>query len=208
MTTPTTSVWLVAGYALFLLAVAWIVDLLSRKSSVRAARWRTGGFVYHADHDAWVCPEDHWLWPTSFDPSHRVMRYRASPTACNSCPVKSTCTTSDHGRELSREIDPWPHSEVGRFHRGMACVIAGLALVLLVGALIGNHSLSDLVVLGGTGVLVLLASLPLARHLWNSPSNAPAHLPHRTGEEDAVAAAINKYSTRWGGWADEKGSQP
>ena len=79
-----------------------------------------------ADHDAWVCPQDHWLWPTSFDPKHRVMRYRALPVVCNSCPVKSTCTTSDHGREISREIDPWPHSDAGRFHRGIACCVAGL----------------------------------------------------------------------------------
>ena len=90
MSAPATSVWLVAAYALVLVAVAWGFDLMARKTSVRAARWRTGQFVYHADHDAWVCPEDHWLWPTSFDPEHRVMRYRAKPSVCNSCPVKST----------------------------------------------------------------------------------------------------------------------
>ena len=128
---PATSVWLVAAYALVLVAVAWGFDLMARKTSVRAARWRTGQFVYHADHDAWVCPQDHWLWPTSFDPEHRVMRYRAKPSVCNSCPVKSTCTTSNDGREVSREVDPWPYSEVGRFHRGIACVVAGLALLML-----------------------------------------------------------------------------
>ena len=94
MTAPATSVWLVAAYALVLVAIAWGFDLMARKSSARAARWRTGRFVYHADHDAWVCPQDQWLWPTSFDPTHRVMRYRALPIVCNSCPIKSTCTTS------------------------------------------------------------------------------------------------------------------
>ena len=44
----------------------------------------SGGFSYHEDHDAWTCPEDQWLWPQSFDPDNRVMRYRGSPTVCNS----------------------------------------------------------------------------------------------------------------------------
>lgn len=98
MTSPTAAAWLVAGYALALVATAWGVDAMARRVSQRAAQWRSGQFRYHADHDAWVCPEDHWLWPSSFDPKHRVMRYRAKPSVCNSCPVKSTCTTSEHGR--------------------------------------------------------------------------------------------------------------
>lgn len=203
MTAPATSVWLVAAYALVLVAIAWGFDLMARKSSARAARWRTGRFVYHADHDAWVCPQDQWLWPTSFDPTHRVMRYRALPIVCNSCPIKSTCTTSNHGREVSREIDPWPHSEAGRFHRGIACVVAGLALLMLLAMGISRHSPTEVLVLGGCAVLVVTAGIPLARHLWATPSNAPAHLPHRSGHEDAVAAAIDRYSTRWGGgWAE------
>ena len=113
---------------------------MARRSSARAARWRTGGFVYHADHDAWVCPRDQWLWPTSFDPENRVMRYRALPTVCGSCPIKSNCTTSKHGREVSREVDPWPHSETGRFHRGIACAVAVVALVMPMGMMIGQHS--------------------------------------------------------------------
>ena len=205
MTAPAVSVWLVAAYALMLVAIAWGFDLAARKSSARAARWRTGGFVYHTDHDAWVCPQDQWLWPTSFDPEHRVMRYRALPTVCNGCPVKSTCTTSSHGREISREIDPWPHSETGRFHRGIACTVAGLALVMLLGMLVGNHSVTDVLVLVGTCVIVFAAAVPLGRHLWATPSNAPAHLPHRSGQEDAVANAIDRYSTRWGGrWVNDE----
>lgn len=209
MTAPATSVWLVAAYALILVAIAWGFDLTARKSSARAARWRTGGFVYHGDHDAWVCPQDQWLWPKSFDPQHRVMRYRALPIVCNSCPVKSTCTTSKHGREISREVDPWPHSETGRFHRGIACTVAGLALLMLLGMLIGRHSPMDALVLVGTAVVVVVASLPLARHFWVTPSNAPTHLPHRSGQQDAAAAAIDRYSTRWGGgWSDaEEDSQ-
>ena len=198
MTSPTAAAWLVAGYALALVATAWGVDVMARRVSQRAAQWRSGQFRYHADHDAWVCPQDQWLWPSSFDPKHRVMRYRAKPSVCNSCPVKSTCTTSEHGREISREIDPWPHSEAGRFHRGIACCVAALGVVMPLVMLARLHSPADLLVLIGVITVVLAASLPLAGHLWRTPSNAPEHLPHRTGMEDQVALTVDRYSTRWG----------
>lgn len=202
MPAPDTPVWLVTGYSLLLLAIAWVFDAMAQRVSHRATQWRTGKFVYHADHDAWVCPEDQLLWPTSFDPANRVMRYRASPSVCNACPVKASCTTSDHGREMSREIDPWPHSEAGRFHRGVACFIAALGVLMPMVVLIGNHSVTDVLVLGATIGVVVLGGLPLARHLWDTPSNAPEHIAHRSGAEDAVAAAVDRYSTRWGGFAD------
>lgn len=199
MSAPEVSVVLVAGYALVLLAVGWGFDAMARRVSVRAADWRTGRFTYHADHDAWVCPQDQWLWPSSFDPQHRVVRYRAKPSVCNSCPVKATCTDSAHGRELTREVDPWPHSEAGRFHRGIACFVAALGVVMPLVMLAGAHSPADALVLAGAAAVVGLGALPLARHLWNTPVDVPGQLPHRTGLEDQVAAAIDRYSTRWGG---------
>ncbi len=204
MTSPSASVWLLAGYALVLVAIAWGFDIMARRVAKRAARWRTGGFAYHPEHDAWVCPQDHWLWPTSYDPKHRMMRYRAPAVVCNSCPVKATCTTSDLGREISREIDPWPHSEAGRFHRGIACLVAALGVVMPLAMLIGQHRLADVLLLGGAAGLVAIAGLPLAQHLWNTPSNAPEYLPHRTAMEEQAAAATDRYSTRWGGWAERK----
>ncbi len=198
MTDPAIGTWLVAGYALLLAAVAWGFDLMAKRVSHRAAGWRTGRFVYHPDHDAWQCPEDQWLWPTSFDPTNRVMRYRAKPIVCNSCPVKSDCTTSDHGREISRQVDPWPFSEAGRFHRGIACAVMGLAFVMPLAQTIGNHGAADLLVLGTTVVIVAVAGLPLFRHLWSTKVAAPEHLPHRSAHEESVAAAIDKYSTKWG----------
>ncbi|MFV8162944.1 hypothetical protein ACNQVK_12735 [Mycobacterium sp. 134] len=204
MTPPATAAWLTAGYALALVAVAWGFDLMARRTSLRAARWRTGNFTYHADHDAWQCPEDHWLWPTSFDPDNRVMRYRAKPAVCNACPVKATCTTSTHGREISREIDPWPYSEAGQFHRGIACTVAGLALVMVLAMLIGQHGSGDLVVLGVTALIVLAAAIPLARHLWASPANSPDHLPHRSSEQELSAATVDRFATKWGGGYAER----
>lgn len=208
MTPPTTTAWLVAAYALALVVVAWGFDAMARRASLRAARWRTGKFTYHADHDAWQCPQDQWLWPTSFDPGGRVMRYRAKPSVCNSCPVKHTCTTSEHGREISREVDPWPHSEAGQFHRGISCVVAGLALVMVAATMIADHGGGDVVVLGATALVIVAASLPLVRHLWSSPANAPEHLPHRSGEQELTAASVDRFATRWGGgWSDRKDKQ-
>lgn len=210
MSEPATWVWLVAGYALLLLSFAWGFDLMAKRTSERAAQWRTGKFVYHEDHDAWKCPEDQWLWPKSFDPENRVMRYRATPSICNSCPVKDTCTTSSHGREISRAIDPWPHSETGRFHRGIACAVAGFGIVLPAATLFVNHSPTDVLVLSTAILVVGAGSIPLLRHLYNTPSNAPDDRPHRsTAEEQALKAeaAIDRYSTRWGGFSDDSSTR-
>ena len=95
-----------AATASVLLAVAYGFDVMARRVAVRARQWRTGSFRYHPDHDAWICPQDQWLWPTSYDPEQRIVRYRGKPAVCNACPVKSGCTTSPHGREVTREIDP------------------------------------------------------------------------------------------------------
>lgn len=198
MTPPPTSVWLVASYSLLLLVIAWGFDYMARQTARRSSTWRTGKFTYHENHDAWLCPEDQWLWPTSFDPENRVMRYRALPIVCNSCPVKDTCTKSDTGREVNREIDQWPHSETGRFHRGISCSIAALAILMPLAMIIGKHSTADLLVLLTTVLVVVVGSFPLARHLWSTPSNFPEHLPQRTGQEEAAEAAIDKYSTQWG----------
>lgn len=198
MTAPGIATWLVAGYALLLTAVAWGFDLMAKRASHRAAAWRTGGFVYHPNHDAWQCPQDEWLWPSSFDPGNRVMRYRAKPTVCNHCPVKVDCTTSHHGREISRQVDPWPFSEAGRFHRGIACAVAGLAFLMPLGQALATRNAADLLVGCTTALIVAIICTPLFRHLWSTNVAPPEHLPHRTAHEDTVAAAIDKYSTKWG----------
>lgn len=202
MTMPGAWVWLISGYALLLLVFAWGFDNMAKRTSQRAAQWRTGKFVYHEDHDAWKCPQDQWLWPTAFDRDNRVMRYRATPSICNSCPVKDTCTTSNHGREISRPVDPWPHSEAGRFHRGIACAVAGFGVVMPLATLIANHRPAEVLVLSATILLVLAGGSPLVRHLWNTPSNAPSDTPHGAGGQEQVEAAIDRYSTRWGGFSE------
>lgn len=167
------SVWLAAIYSVVLLAVAWGLDGFARHSARKTAAWHAGGFVYHEDHDAWLCPQDQWLWPKSFDPDNRVMRYRASPVVCNSCPVKDTCTTGSSGREVTRNVDPWPASEAERFHRGIACCIVVLALVWPLASLFTARTTADLLVLLGVTVVVATASLPLWSHLRRTRSGFP-----------------------------------
>jgi hypothetical protein len=187
-------VWLAVGYAFFLLVAAHGLDRIARRTASRSGQWRAGGFVYHDDHDAWVCPQDQWLWPQSFDPDNRVMRYRASPTVCNACPVKPTCTTSDHGRQMSRNVDPWPSSEAERFHRAVACTVAVLALLWPLLSLLGSRSGAELALLATTCLVVVLASWPLWSHLRHAPASFPEHV--RVEQlDDTVAAARAEAET-------------
>lgn len=177
------AVWLAAGYGVFLLAAAFGVDRMARRAAARTAAWHQGGFTYHADHDAWLCPQDQWLWPRSFDPDNRVLRYRASPAVCNACPVKSTCTSSDHGRQVNRNVDPWPASEAERFHRGIACTVAVLGLLWPTGMLLGARRPAEVLVLGVTVLLVAAGSLPLWTHLHRSPAGFPVPVGTETLDE-------------------------
>lgn len=202
------SVWMVAGYALFLVIVAHAFDLTARRVARRTQAWRTGTFRYHADHDAWVCPQDQWLWPVSFDQHQRTMRYRGNPTVCNSCPVKHTCTTSQRGREILREVDPWPHSEAGRFHRGLACSVVVLALMLPLAMLPSRDVPADAVVLLVVVAVVGAAGLPLFGHFRNSPSGFPAHVPvEDTGARASDVVSADRFATRWSSFEKKEGAR-
>jgi hypothetical protein len=203
-------VWLACGYTAFLVLVAYALDRLGAAASSRSGRWRHGAFRYHADHDAWVCPQDQWLWPHSFDPDQRVMRYRASPTVCNSCPVKHTCTTSDAGRELSRPVDAWPHSEAGRFQRGIACAITGIAVLLPLALVVGGQSALETGVLLATAAVAAAVSLPLWRHLRRTPSGFPEHVAVRPSlrREAGSPARPDRFTTRWGGFGSDRETRP
>jgi len=53
----------------------------------------------------------------------------------------------------------------------------------------------DLVVLLATIGVVGLASVPLARHLWHTPSGFPTHIRQQTVYEDPPK---DRFATRWG----------
>jgi hypothetical protein len=172
-------VLLAAGYATALIAGALALEWLSAHTHRRALRYRTAGFTYHPEHDVWSCPEGEELWPHEYDDGLRLVRYRAMPHVCNGCALKSACTDSDLGREVVRPLDPWPHSEAGRFHRGLSLMLVALALLIAVVEAVRNHSpgelaLSVAVAAIGTAVAVRLAS-DFRAHPAGFPAAAPAH---------------------------------
>lgn len=193
--------WLGAGYGVVLLLVAYGIDQLAKRAQTRIQEDRAGGFVYHENHDAWLCPEDQWLYPKSFDPENRVMRYRGLPLVCNSCPVKDTCTVSNDGREMQRHVDPWPASESARFHRGIACSVTVLAVLWpALTALMVTTWTSQVLALV-TAFLIALAALPLWAHLRRTPADPMGAvvrtLDETVEERTAAAAALIRRRTRY-----------
>jgi len=152
-----------AGYAAFLLAFALGLDALGRHAHTRSDRFRTQGFEYRHELDLWVCPEGEQLRPFAVDHGRRLARYRARPAVCNACPAKDGCTDSEEGREIVRPMDPWPHSEAGRFHRGISVVLLGLSSVIALAGILLTPSFPDLIPLGSMLTVSVLVGLRMAR---------------------------------------------
>lgn len=169
----TPEVLLAAGYAALLLIGAFALEWLSVHTHRRALRFRTAGFAYHEDLDHWECPEGERLWPHELDHERRLVRYRAKAHVCNACPRKSTCTDSDRGREIARPLDPWPHSEAGRFHRAISLLLALLAVLIIVVELVRHHRPQEAALLGALLAAGGLAARWLARDLRAHPANFP-----------------------------------
>lgn len=199
-------VWIACAYALLLVACGWGFDVMARRTAARSVANRTFGFEYHESHDAWLCPEDQWLWPTAYDRDNRVMRYRGKPDICNTCPIKDTCTVSDLGREITREIDPWPYNESGRYHRGIAVAVAFFSLVILVACGYLRHTVADVAVLAVAAVACIALSVPLALDLLKSPAvefGEPAHVRHVSAEE-SMRTKADCFAQKWGGVSNER----
>lgn len=202
--------WFALGYGVILLLVAYGIDLMSHRAASSVEGHRTSGFVYHEEHDAWVCPKDQWLWPQSFDPGNRVMRYRGSPAVCNACPVRDTCTTSKSGREVQRMVDPWPASESARFHRALACTVVVLAVLWPAAAALMASSATETWVLVGGATLVAAASWPLWSHLRRSTVDPEGVLFRSSDDnvEERTAAAARDQARRSSYWSDTRTSPP
>jgi hypothetical protein len=171
--------FLAAGYAGFLLLAALVIEWLSAHTHRRSLRYRTAGFTYDDQLDHWECPEGEHLWPHEFDHERRLVRYRAKAHVCNGCHRKEACTDSDRGREIVRPLDPWPHSEAGRFHRGISLMLVALALLVLGAGAARNHEPGEAALLLG----MLAAAIGVGRYLWRDlrahpsgfPEPAPSH---------------------------------
>ena len=168
---------LAAGYGVALVAAALLLEWLSAHTHRRSLRYRTAGFEYREQHDVWICPEGEHLWPHEFDRERRLVRYRARAHVCNGCPVKERCTDSQVGREIVRPVDPWPHSEAGRFHRGIAVMLVALSGLVLAAGLVRNHEPAELALLGGLLLMAGLAGRLLARDLRAHPAGFPEPTP-------------------------------
>jgi hypothetical protein len=187
---------ILGAYALVLLAVAAVLDWLGQHTQRRSERFRTAGFRYQPQHDAWTCSQDAMLWPMEYDADQHLVRYRAKPSVCNACHVKPDCTDSLQGREVIRAVAPWPHSEAGRFHRGMSLVIVALAAVLLLIAA-ARHPQPSTLVLGAPLLFAALLGYRYSGHFRATPANFPAPTP-------ATGLRVTRTSrTRWGSAARE-----
>jgi hypothetical protein len=118
-------------YALFLMGIAFLLELLARRSHKRAEGYQNSGFTYFPELDYWQCPAGQQLVQLTTDHQQRITIYRAPASACNSCWLKSNCTDSDDGRLLERRWDAWIESELHRFHRGMSLTLLVLSTILL-----------------------------------------------------------------------------
>ena len=167
-------VWLAAAYAVSLALGAFALEWLSAHTHRRALRYRTAGFTYDPTYDHWLCPEGEHLWPHELDRERRLVRYRARAQVCNACPSKHRCTDSDEGREVVRALDPWPHSEAGRFHRVIAVLMVGLAALVLVVELARHHEPAEAALLLALLVPTALGGRRLLEDLRVHPAGFPA----------------------------------
>jgi hypothetical protein len=182
---------LVGGYSVVLLVVAFVLDWMAQHTQRRSERFRTAGFRYLPQHDAWTCSEDAMLWPMEYDKERHLVRYRAKPSVCNACHVKPGCTSSTNGREVTRALAPWPHSEAGRFHRGMSMVLVGCAAALLLVAAV-RHLEPSTLVLGVPMLFTILLGIRYSAHFRAAPANFPAPTP-------STGLRVTQDSrTRWG----------
>ena len=99
---------------------------------------------------------------------------------CNGCPAKGDCTDSDAGREIARPLDPWPHSEVGRFHRALSVVLVALAALILCVEALRNHAPADLLALALPAAITAIAGPRLVADFIATPSRFPEPA-HRCG---------------------------
>jgi hypothetical protein len=191
-------VLLAAGYAGLLIASAFVLEWLSAHTHRRALRFRTAGFAYDPIGDHWRCPEGQHLWPHEFDRERRLVRYRAKARVCNACPRKAACTDSDRGREVVRPIDPWPHSEAGRFHRVIALLLVGLGVLIVLAEAVRHHRSQELALLLAALVLGVLALRRLGRDLRAHPAGFPTPSPAHGLRMTSTGADRHRERGRWG----------
>jgi transposase len=72
--------------------------------SRRPAFFSQTDFTYDPERDEYRCPQQHPLKRETAKYSEEVVVYRARAATCNTCPVKTKCTESEHGRIVHRSF--------------------------------------------------------------------------------------------------------
>lgn len=152
---------LAASCAIFLVAVAFVLELLARHSHKRSERYRNSGFVYFQKMDLWECPAGRQLLRAETDYQRRIVHYRAPADACNACSLKNNCTDSNEGRLLESRLDSWLESELRRFHRGISLALLLLATVILLAETVRHAEARELLIVGTLLIPVGLAEAML-----------------------------------------------
>ncbi len=142
-------VLLAAGYSVFLVAVAAILERVARHSHHLSRQIEVAGFKYHRVQDRWECPTGQFLERHQTHHQLRIVTYRAPAHACNACHCRSNCTDSDKGRRIEHRLDSWLQSEIRRFHCGISLTLLLLAALLLVAEISSQNTSRDwLLILG------------------------------------------------------------
>jgi len=111
--------------------------------------------------------------------------------------MKDSCTDSDEGREIAQALDPWPHSEAGRFHRGICVALLGLAALIVFVALVRNHQPSEVLVLGGVLAFTFAALVRAAEAFRAAPASSRSRLSPITERRRAgTQRAAGKFPPR------------
>jgi hypothetical protein len=95
-----------AGYAVFLVVVAIVLERLARHSHQRSEQFQVAGFKFHKRADHWECPTGQLLSRQEIDHHRRFVRYQAPSHVCNKCHIKENCTDSDTAGRLSTTSIP------------------------------------------------------------------------------------------------------
>ncbi len=79
------------------------IPVLDRKAQT-FGKFTRDAFEYDAANDQYVCPHGHQLPLKSIDEDTRAKRYKATPSQCRDCPLKSQCTDAP-SRAVMRLMD-------------------------------------------------------------------------------------------------------
>ena len=165
-------VFLASGYAVFLIIVAFSLEMAARHTHQHAERSRLAGFRYDRQRDIWECPSGQQLKRISFDHDRKLSRYRAPAAVCNGCSLKQLCTGSDRGREIEHSPDSWLQSELARFHRGISLSLVLLAGLLLIAEMIRHQRATEWLFLGSVLLPLTVFGTRLASAFFVSRSGS------------------------------------